>query len=174
MIKVRNALTLLKTGQLDLEHFYKLVTEVVTKEVGCTRASIWAFNAAADRVECLDLFDVRKRDHEKAPVLTEEDYPEFFAAVKNGATVRAPRAGEHPDTKCFDELYFAPNKIFSMLNVGIVSRSLRVGVITCEHCGEYKEWSDEHVKFLQDVSFALGFAMGISHRKDSGSTSNAA
>ena len=162
---LKEALEKVSQNEMRIEEFFRLATEEITRNVGSTRASIWIFNSVGDRITCLDLFDTRKNAHSSGTVLEQDDFPEYFEAITKNAVVRAPFADRHPDTACFQELYFEPNDIRSLLDFIISSKTRATGVMCCEHCGEYNEWTDEHVKYLEQVAFSISFAISIAQKQ---------
>lgn len=78
--------------------------------------------------------------------------------MRDEGVIVASDAITHPATKCFDELYFVPNDIMSLLDVVIYDGSEQVGVLCCEHCEERKNWSDGDIKYLEGMAAVLRLA----------------
>ena len=133
-----------------------LVTEELTRSLGCTRASIWLFNVSHDRIDCIDLYDTRTEKHLSGISLQEEDFPTYFSVIKDESYVVAPEAREHPATREFTELYFEPNDIWSLLD-HIISEdeNFMGGVICCENCEDVKQWTPEDKGILESMVFAV-------------------
>lgn len=165
MESIKQALEELSANRLSIADFFKFATESITREVGSTRASVWSFNTSGDKIFCLDLYDTREEIHGGGIVLEKLHFPEYFEAIHSNAVVRAPVAATHPDTKCFQELYFKPNDIHSLLDFVIANKSSAIGILCCEHCGEVKEWTDEQVDYLEQIAFSIGFAISIAQRR---------
>ena len=70
----------------------------------------------------------------------------------------APQARQHPATSCFNELYFEPNGIYSLLDVGIQVGGVPYGLFCCEQVTFENNWTPAHVDFLKSVGTLCGLA----------------
>ncbi|MCU0624079.1 MAG: GAF domain-containing protein, partial [Gemmatimonadaceae bacterium] len=81
------------------------------------------------------------------------------AAIKRDLRIVASDAATHPATSCFDEVYFTPLDIRSLLDVCIVVGGQPVAVLCCEHCGTVRPWSAEDIAYLDKMGALLGMAL---------------
>ncbi|MEW5851112.1 MAG: GAF domain-containing protein [Myxococcota bacterium] len=144
-----------RTEPAAMADLFKTVCREVVGRVGSTRASIWSFNDAGDEITCECLLDTWDGKYSQGVKLKQQDFPEYFAAIKNDLKVVATEARTHVATSCFTKDYFGPLDIHSLLDFVILSKGEPVGVLCCEHCGQVKQWTDEHVELLHQLSTIL-------------------
>lgn len=157
--RARAALTHLKSNPDAIAAVYEAVCRDIVQHVGSTRASVWALNGLQDAITCSTLFDSRDGSVQSGAKLDEESFPEYFAAIKRDLRIVAADAATHPATSCFDEVYFAPLDIRSLLDVCILIAGQPVAVLCCEHCGEVKDWSTADVQYLETMGALLSVAL---------------
>jgi GAF domain-containing protein len=147
------------SGAVKPEIFYQSLTEQIVRSIGCSRASLWQYTSGLqDRVVCLDLYDSGDEKHHAGAVLSESDFGPYFQAMQTENIIVASHAREHSATSCFNELYFEPNGIHSLLDVGINVGGAPFGLFCCEQVTFVKEWTPEDVEFLRSVGTLCGMA----------------
>lgn len=149
-----------KDAEISEISFYHQLTEVITKQLRCSRASLWLYsNSMLDEIIAVDLFDVNANQHSQGMALHEDDFAPYFEAMRRDGGINAADAQHHPATDCFNDLYFVPNDIYSLLDVGIRYNGQLVGVFCCEHVGELMHWSDSQIAFLEQAGKLITFAL---------------
>jgi GAF domain-containing protein len=149
----------LMNGALTPEAFYKGLTEAIVGTLKCSRASLWRYDSALqDKVVCLDLYDGGDKAHHAGFSLSENDFGPYFEAMRKDGMIIASDARKHPATSCFNELYFEPNGIYSLLDIGINVGGMPFGLFCCEQVTFVKEWSNEDAEFLRSVGTLCGMA----------------
>lgn len=83
--------------------------------------------------------------------LPREMFRAYFDFVLENKVLSAPNAREDYRTSCFNETYFEPLNIFSLLDYTFHIDLEPVGVICCEHTGEEIIWTDEDANNLTRV-----------------------
>src|SRR5690606_2494327 len=83
----------------------------------------------------------------------------YFEAMRNDGGIDAPLAQEHPATRCFNEPYFEPNDLFSLLDVGIRCNGQLVGVFCCENASEPMHWQQSQKDYLEQAGKLITFAL---------------
>ncbi len=147
-------------GKTTAPQFYQGLTSTIATAVGCSRASLWRYGSALrDRVECLDLYDSGDHAHHAGAVLSEDDFAPYFEAMRRDNMIVASDARNHPATSCFTELYFQPNGIYSLLDVGLSVGGQPFGLFCCEQVTDIKNWTDKDVEFLKAVGTLCGMAL---------------
>ena len=160
MDRSKTALKAFKAGEVTLPHFFETICREITEHVGSTRASIWTFaEPLRDAIICETLFDSRDGSVQSGAVLKEEDFPAYFAAITESLRIVAPDAITHPATSAFDDVYFAPLDIRSLLDFVIMLGDRPVGVLCCEHCAEQKDWTQADLDYLQAMSSIVMFGL---------------
>lgn len=149
-----------KDQQLSEGQFYQQLTETITAVLGCSRASLWLYSdSLLNEIVALDLYDVNSDKHYQGIALHEDDFSPYFEAMRDDGGIDAPRAMEHKATRCFNEAYFEPNDIYSLLDVGIRYNGQLVGVFCCENVGEVMVWTDEQKAYLDQAGKLITFAL---------------
>lgn len=165
MDRSKSALRAFKSGSTSLDALLETVCREITEHVGSTRASVWTFRQPLrDAIVCASLFDTRDGSVSKGAVLSEDDFPDYFRAVTEDLRIVAPDAVTHPATKAFDDVYFLPLDIRSLLDFVVLVDGVPVAVLCCEHCTDIKQWTDADVDYLQAMSSVVAFALKQSER----------
>lgn len=147
-------------GALNAESFYKGLTESITSALGCSRASLWRYTSdLRDNVICLDLYDSGEGQHFSGAILSEDDFGPYFEAMRRDNMIVASQARSHEATSCFNELYFEPNGIHSLLDVGINVNTVPFGLFCCEQVTFEKNWTPDDVETLRSVGTLCGMAL---------------
>jgi GAF domain-containing protein len=149
-----------KDRYIDDKQFYPLLTELLAAELECTRASLWLYkDAGLSEISAVDIFDSLKNQHSSGEILTEVMFNVYFQAMRRDGRIDASDARHHPATRCFNEAYFKPNNIFSLLDIGIYLNGHLVGVFCCEHVGEILEWNHGQKLYLEQAGKLITFAL---------------
>jgi two-component system, sensor histidine kinase len=165
MIKSKQSLYDYSAGKATSDDVYKAVCSDIVEHIGSTRASIWYFNTFGDEIKSMCLMDTRTGKFESGAVLKAEDFPDYFEAINKQSCINAPDAINHPATKCFDDLYFVPTDIYSLLDFVISVNDKQVAILCCEHCGTKKNWSEKDESYLRQMAVLLRLSFLIEHRK---------
>jgi GAF domain-containing protein len=158
MQRARQSYSLIKQNPEAIASFYQAVCQDIVEHVGATRASIWTFSTLGDAITSVCLFDSRDGSFSSGATLKEEDFGAYFAAIRDDLRIVAPDALTHPATSCFDEIYFTPLDIRSLLDYVVLVNGEPALVLCCEHCGEQKQWSEADVSYLHQMSSVLTMA----------------
>lgn len=149
-----------KDQQIAPDAFYRQLTETITKQLQCSRASLWLYSdSLLSEIVAVDLYDSLKDEHLQGIVLHEDDFAPYFEAMRNDGGINAADAWRHPATACFNELYFEPHDILSLLDVGIRLNGQLVGVFCCEQVGEIMQWNEAQIAFLEQAGKLITFAL---------------
>jgi GAF domain-containing protein len=150
--------------RVDADEVHQAVCCDIVRHVRATRASVWYFTPFHDEITCACLLDARHGTFERGARLIEDDFPEYFAAIRDQRVVNASDANRHPATQCFEELYFAPNGIISLLGVVITAGRRHVAVLCCEHCDEMRLWTHEDERYLKQMAVLLRLSFLVTQR----------
>ncbi len=149
-----------KDNEIDSDQFYRQLTETITITLKCSRASLWLYSdSLLQEIVAVDLYDSNRNEHYQGIALHEDDFAPYFEAMRNEGGINAPNAAEHPATSCFNELYFEPNDIYSLLDVGIRYNGQLVGVFCCEHVGDVMVWDAQQIAYLEQAGKLITFAL---------------
>lgn len=85
-------------------------------------------------------------------ILKKVDFPEYFDHILKNKVLSASDARENPATTCFNEVYFKPLNIFSLLDFIFHFQFKPTGVICCERVGDAIQWSNDDISALKRVA----------------------
>ena len=151
----------LMDGSIQATAFYQQLTKTLAEEMNCTRASLWRYPDPELRmsIECLSLYDRTDANWSAGTVLKDEDFGPYFEAMRRDNLIVAGDARSNPVTTCFNEIYFEPLGIYSLLDVGINIGGSPYGLFCCENTTDILDWTPEHVEYLRQVGTLLGYAL---------------
>lgn len=155
----------LMDGSVTPGDFYNEITLTLAEEMGCTRASLWYYPdpVMQDSITCLSLYDDTDKAWSAGSVLKDYDFGPYFEAMRNDGMIVASDARNHNATNCFNDIYFEPLGIYSLLDVGIQISGQPFGLFCCENTTDILAWTPEHIEYLRQVGTLLGFALRKAH-----------
>jgi len=145
-------------GEGDFPKAIKEITEVLSRNLGVERASVWLGNAKEGLIRCSDLYEKSRNHHAQGPVLMADRYPRYFEALAQDRVIDASDALADPRTREFKDSYLKPLGIMSMLDAPVRVSGIMVGVICCEHVGTPRHWLDDEVRFVGEAADAVSHA----------------
>lgn len=116
------------------------------------RVSLWAFNSEKNEIKCLICYESSTGEFTSDAILSQDDFPDYFEQILKGQVLMASDARTHPATACFNETYFEPNEIYSLLDFVYQKDFQPTGVICCESAGKQVNWDEQDVKCLRRIS----------------------
>lgn len=134
----------------NLQTALEEIDEAVSRTLGIQRVSVWFYNDERNQIQCSDLYEPFKGQASRGS-LSVNDYPSYFAALRNEKTIVADDAHAHPSTREFSQAYLTPLGINSMLAVPIRLRGRVGGVMCCEHVGPKRHWTLEEESFVTSM-----------------------
>ena len=148
-------------GSISADAFYSELTQTLAEEMGSTRASLWYYPdpVLQTSVICLSLYDATEKTWSQGAELKEDDFAPYFEAMRNNGLIVASDARNEDATRCFNDIYFEPLGIYSLLDVGINIAGTPFGLFCCENTTDILDWTPEHVEYLRQVGTLLGFAL---------------
>lgn len=161
MERARAAFATARANPAALPELYRAVATDLTEAIGSTRASLWIFEEYGTRIRCLALHDTRTGAITEGAVLTEQDFPDYFHAIRTDLKIVAPLAAVHPATMGFDEAYFVPNDIRSLLDHVVLVNDQPAAVLCCEHCGAPRDWTGADTAYLEQMAVLIKMALRI-------------
>ncbi len=147
----------------DLNRALRDITEVAAEALDIRYVSIWLFDEDFSKLQALDFYDRESATHTAGTTLSVEQYPKYFAALREAFTINAPDARTHEIAAELTQSYFIPYGIISLLDAPIRTEGKLRGVI-CFEDSKYHPWSPEE----QFFAFAIAeiFALVLeSHEK---------
>jgi PAS domain S-box-containing protein len=128
------------------------LTRASSSTLSVARVSVWIYRDGESFIECLDLYDAARDQHERGQRLSEVDFPHYFRALGEHRAIAAHEAHRDPRTREFSESYLTPLGINSMLDAPIWLEGKMVGVVCHEHVGPARTWTPEEERFAGSVA----------------------
>jgi len=131
-----------------LQTICKVVKGVSPK---ANRVSLWLFNDDQSEIYCLMCLDANN-GWSNGQALQKQDFPEYFDYILKNNVLSASDARTEASTKCFNDAYFEPLNIFSLLDFIFHFQFVPTGIICCEREGDVANWTSDDVNGLKRVS----------------------
>jgi len=159
---------LLEWSKVDYQdHMVTLTkaTELSAKALHVERVSIWMFNDDKTILTCADLFESEFLRHTSGAVLTAEEFPDYFDAIRSGEILAVSHAREDVRTCAFNEKYLKPLDIYSILDLPIIQSDKLIGIICHGSVGKIKVWALDEQEFACSVVSAISLSLEIKKRR---------
>jgi PAS domain S-box-containing protein len=141
------------------------VTEAASWALETERTSVWLYDGQRSHLRCGNLFERGPERHSSGAELAAEDYPAYFAALREEHTIAAHDARTDARTREFTADYLVPLGITSMLDAPIRAGGAIAGVICHEHVGPVRRWEVDEQNFAASVADLLSLALETGERK---------
>ena len=155
----------LYSGDLN-RALYKLMEESA-KCLKISRASIWYFNIDKDTITCQVQYDIESGDQGVGVEMKKADFPAYMQAIVNGDVIIAYDARNYPLTSEFNDVYFIPNNIYSILDIPLFVDGQNIGVVCLEQKHHTRNWEAEEISFAQSIVDLTAIAIYSSQKKNS-------
>jgi PAS domain S-box-containing protein len=150
---------------LDLMGKIRLATEECAQVLGVSRASVWLFDDAREKIFCADLFLADASRHEAGAMLTAEQFPACFEAIHYHMAVAAKGAQTRPAARDFDDADAPGPGITSMLDSPVLVDGSFMGALCCGHAGSPRRWTREEEEFVTGVAFFIMHSLEAEKRR---------
>jgi len=121
---------------------------------GADRVSLWVFSPDFESIRSIMSYDTATRSYTSGQQLNKSDFSNYFEGILDKEVINAPQARTHDITKCFNEAYFEPLNIYSLLDFILHREFIPRGIICCESVGEVMQWSDRDIESLKRIARA--------------------
>jgi len=149
----------------DLSDLLRIVTEATARAVEVERVSVWLYGDDRSTLCCTDLYERGTDQHSEGMVIAAADYPSYFKALEEGASIAAHDAHRDPRTEEFSGPYLSRLGITSMLDVPIRLKEEVRGVVCYEHVGPVRRWTMEEENFARSPADYISLAMEADERR---------
>ena len=137
----------------------RLVLDCICEGLASARAGVWFRDPAVGGIRCRLLIDRHHGTEAEDILLTEKDYPQYFASLQAERAIMAHDACNDPATREFRDSYLVPLGITSMLDVPIRHHGEMIGIICAEHTGPMRRWTPDEVTFATGLGDLVGRAI---------------
>ena len=157
--------TLLELSRKDLSDMpeaMQKITGASFKTLDVDQVSIWLFNSDKTKIICRDCYN--GSSHKNGLVIEAAKYPRYFEAIKKFHNITAANAQGYYYTSEFNESYFKPNGIFSIMDVPIWLEGKLLGVL-CHENFKIRHWTFEDQDFASSLAHLISLGLEASKRK---------
>lgn len=149
-------LSLARLGIVDpdeIDRVMHVASRLSATTPGASRVGIWLFDDFG-ALRCVSQYFPEGDTDEPGGVLTVEDYPHYFAAIRSRRAIAAEDAQRDPRTReLFD--YLEAGGIGSLLDVPIYANGEVIGILCFEHKGAVRKWEKRDVDFAISIGDML-------------------
>lgn len=146
------------TGKRQLELICRVAAKLIPN---ANLISLWRFGEHKQKVISLINYDVEAQEFTEGLELNRRDFPVYFDAIVERELLVASRARAHPVTSCFNESYFEPLDIHSLLDFILHKEFAPVGVICCESKGAAVNWSDDDIENIRMLATQISYCFEL-------------
>jgi diguanylate cyclase (GGDEF)-like protein/PAS domain S-box-containing protein len=136
--------------------------DAMTLEV--ERVSFWALQRNPEAIRCDALYLLPEDRYEAGTVLTAQEYPRYFDALRTGQPIAADDAHEDTRTSEFSAVYLTANRIGAMLDVPVFLGGELHGVVCHEHVGPVRVWTRDEQLFAMSVGQSISLSIEAARR----------
>ncbi|QIR35602.1 PAS domain S-box protein [Tolypothrix sp. PCC 7910] len=153
-----------KFQQGNLNAAFQEITEAAARTLAVQRVGVWLYNEDHSTLECIDLYDLRTKEHTCGLSLLKANYPNYFQALSEERSIAADDAINDMRTEELSQSYLSVLGIASLLNAPIWLGGRLVGVVSHEHLGEIRQWTLEEENFAGSMADFVTLAIEASER----------
>ena len=146
------------TRQAQLESICRTIQQLIPT---ANLVSLWQFENDGKAIRSLINFDAQTNSFNSDILLQQQNYPPYFEAITQEELVVASDARNHSVTRCFNNSYFEPLGIFSLLDFILHQDFKPAGVICCERKGEMTQWTNEDIDHIRMVASLISFCFDL-------------
>jgi GAF domain-containing protein len=145
--------------QASSDEVFRAACRDVADATGANRVSIWEFDPQRESIRCACFYEAPLERFTSGQILTAREHPNYFRTILREKFIIAPDARSHPATADLVDPYFRDHDIYSLLDFIIHDSFKPIGVVCCENAGAIREWRDEDVSYLRQISTLISFRL---------------
>jgi PAS domain S-box-containing protein len=143
----------------DLKGAFAELTEVAVRGARASRCSVWLFDETRTTLECVDLFDLRTRQHTAGRKIDVSCARGYFDLLYSQRMLVVNDVHADPRTRGMSDAYFRPENVGATIDVGLQSRDGLAGCLTLEHLGGPHHWHAGEESFAGALADLASLAM---------------
>lgn len=138
----------------SFKEFHQFITTLLCKRLNLSRVGIWVdYNSY---IECLDIYDYEKDEHQSGMQLSKKDHPVYFEYITKEPFLAIENARMHEATREFAEDYFALLQIYSTLDCPVYVNNHLYAIICCEVAHQIRKWNSYEIDLVKSFSILVG------------------
>ncbi len=136
-----------------------ILTESAAQMSGIARVSIWALTEKGQELRCLERFERCGHLHTSGEVLLASEYPDYFQALKLGASLVADDPALLPAMAELAAAGLVESNVTARLDTPIHIRGELQGMLSLEQVAVRAPWTTAHPIFAQAVANLVTLAL---------------
>ncbi|MBY0515681.1 MAG: PAS domain-containing protein [Bacteriovoracaceae bacterium] len=141
----------------DRKTALRFLTQEVAQAMEIDIVGFWSYDKERTQIVSEANFDVNTKKWSDGAVITEDEAPLYFAAIKEERVVAVEDCMTSPFTSEFKDSYCVPFNVNSLIDVPVFFDGEMAGIICCESSVRNREWTTEDKFFaIMVASFASG------------------
>ncbi len=144
-----------------LKDIFRSAGAIAAEVLEVSRVGVWLLLKDGSALQCVQLFENANLQME-GTLLHLSDFPAYFEALSHRKVISAEVAQHDPLMMELLDSYLRPLQITSMMDAPIFVAGRIVGVFSCEHTGDAREWSTEERDFAASIADILALKMRAS------------
>jgi len=142
------------------ENFLERVLVDAASALNTERASVWLYSNDLSVIDNIILYEKSKeRFSHNAESLNSSEFQSYAEIHKQAGIVAVSNVLEDPLTKDIPTEYFQEHGIRSLVDVPIWLNDELRGLLSFEHVGYERVWSQEEKQFAQNMSLLISFSL---------------
>lgn len=150
----------------DLDICLRTLTETAARVLDAARVSVWEMQGPPDSLQLRDLYERPAGRHSKGTTISEADFPEYFAALRDSRTISADDTFSDPRTQSLVEPYMRPRNIVSMLDAAVWIGGATRGVVCVESVAIHRAWQPDEEQFVASIADMVALAVENERRRE--------
>jgi len=138
--------------------FAEEITELLGKELGIDRVSIWSAQPDEEHISCLNLYDTSSGQHIKGLQIEKSINSDALEYLKLSRYINADDAQNDPRTKNISDSCRNPLSISSLLDCSIEYSGVLNGILSFEYVNRPHIWQTSEISFGCEVADQIGMA----------------
>lgn len=137
----------------------KTITEVTARTLHASQASVWFFNADYSELVLQDLYSVDTQSHSQQGIISQSDFPVYFANVLSKKIIDANDAKNDQRTNDLYEKYLSTNNIGALLDTPIIAGKRLLGVLCIEQKGGARTWTTDEKTYAESLRNVIALSL---------------
>ncbi|WP_135822403.1 PAS domain S-box protein [Halostella litorea] len=136
----------------DLQAAARTITETAARVLDVPRVNVWLFDDTADRVTCLDHYDLATDTHGSLLPLPTAAVPDYIEALRSHRSLAATNARSDERTSELAADYLEPNDIYGLLDATIRDEGEIIGMVCHEQTDHPREWTSTETELATHIA----------------------
>ncbi|MDD4604227.1 MAG: ATP-binding protein [Bacteroidales bacterium] len=167
-IALKRTMTLLEISRIDPTDqtlAFQEITKKASMLLNVERVSIWLYNQDNSLIQCKNLYILNTNTHTDGEIFTVNEFQQYFQTLEESRCLSIPDAQNHPLASTFNEKYFIPHQIYSLLDIPILSEGRLTGVFSFESTQKIRNWTVQEQDFGSSIAEIIATHLQVHQRR---------